>query len=384
MRKLAIIGASYLQMPLIQAASDLGFETHVFAWKAGAPGETAADVFYPISITETDEIRDVCRNIGIAGICSIGSDLAMKAVSETAAALGLPANPPEAAARAMDKHRMRLAFEAAGVPSPKSILVSSAADVSPDELTWPVIVKPLDRSGSRGITKVYRPEDLEEAIVHAKEQGFVKQALVEEFAAGKEYSAECISCAGVHRVLSITEKFTTGAPHFIETGHLEPCGLSPVMYRRAEETVISALESLGLELGASHAEFRIDENGEIRMIEVGGRMGGDFIGSDLVPLTTGIDYVRAVIACAVGEPADLSVHPHYGAAGVRFLFGPEDREVLEKLRREHPEYLVRCEVHDTSEAVHDSSDRHGYFLMKADDREALLPYLPEEETACGN
>ena len=380
MKKLAIIGASYLQMPLIETAKQLGYETHVFAWKADAPGETAADVFYPISITEVEEIKEVCRKIGICGICSIGSDLAMKAVSETAAALGLPANPVPAAMRAMDKHQMRLAFEQHGVPSPASILVTSVEDLAGRTLQYPLIVKPLDRSGSRGITKVYRAEELGPAIEHAKSQGFVKQALVEEFAEGKEYSAECLSLNGEHHVLAITEKFTTGAPHFIETGHLEPCGLSPQLYKKAEETVIRALDSLGLKLGASHAEFRIDHNGTVRMIEVGGRMGGDFIGSDLVMLTTGVDYVKAVIACAVNEPVDLSVRPHAGAAGVRFLFGQEDLAALETLRREHPDYLVRWEVHDTSEAVHDSSDRHGYFLMKADRREDLLAYLPEE---CG-
>ena len=129
MKNLAVIGASYLQMPLIETAKQLGYTTHVFAWKADAPGEMAADVFYPISITETDEILQVCREIGICGICSIGSDLAMKAVSYVASKLGLPANSPDAAYRAMNKHAMRLAFEQAGVPSVKSRLVSSGQDL---------------------------------------------------------------------------------------------------------------------------------------------------------------------------------------------------------------------------------------------------------------
>jgi biotin carboxylase len=322
-------------------------------------------------------------------------------VCHVADALGLVGNSLDCNRVSTNKHLMRRAFERGGDPSPKSVAIrlaqegeaDAAADaviVDPNELDtfdpaslglqYPLIVKPVDRSGSRGITKVYRAEELGPAIEHAKSQGFVKQALVEEFAEGKEYSAECLSLNGEHHVLAITEKFTTGSPHFIETGHLEPCGLSPQLYKKAEETVIRALDSLGLKLGASHAEFRIDHNGMVRMIEVGGRMGGDFIGSDLVMLTTGVDYVKAVIACAVNEPVDLSVRPHAGAAGVRFLFGQEDLAALETLRREHPDYLVRWEVHDTSEAVHDSSDRHGYFLMKADRREDLLAYLPEE---CG-
>ncbi len=378
MKRLAVIGASYLQMPLIETAKQMGYETHVFAWKAGAPGETAADVFYPISITEKEEILEQCRALGICGICSIASDLAMRTVSYVAEALGLPANTVEAAECAMNKHRMREAFFAHGDPCPGSMLVRDASDLKGRKLTFPMIVKPLDRSGSRGITKVFRAEDLPSAIEAAKAQGFVKQALAEEFAEGNEYSAECISVDGVHKMLAVTEKFTTGAPHFIETGHLEPSGLSEEQYRRVEMIVTHALDSLGLTTGASHSEFKIDAEGTIRLIEIGGRMGGDMIGSDLVPLTTGIDFVKAVIQCAVGEPADLTVHAHAGAAGIRFLFDDADRAVLEQVKREHPEYLVRMELQDGDEPVTDSSSRHGYFLMKADSREDLLPYLSKE------
>lgn len=379
MKNLAIIGASYLQMPLIETAKRLGYTTHVFAWKAGAPGESAADVFYPISITEVDEILEQCRRIGICGICSIGSDLAMKAVSRIAFEFGLPANTPEAAARAMNKHEMRLAFERYGVPSVKSRLVSCADDLAGEPLTFPLIVKPLDRSGSRGITKVTSWEKLRPAIEAAKAQGFVKQALVEEFAEGKEFSAEAISVNGEHHLLAITEKFTTGAPHFIETGHLEPCGLNEELYQKAETVVYRALDSLGLTIGASHTEFKLDKEGNIRLIEVGGRMGGDFIGSDLVRLTTGIDFVKTVIACAVNGPAALTPAERVGAAGVRFIFSDEDLSALERLKWEHPEYIVRSEVHPITEEVHDSSDRHGYVLMRAERREDLLPYLPEAD-----
>ena len=89
---LAIIGASYLQLPLIEKAKEMGYTTHVFAWAANDVGEKAADYFYPISIVEKEEILTKCREIGICGICSIASDLAMVTVSYVAEALGLPGN----------------------------------------------------------------------------------------------------------------------------------------------------------------------------------------------------------------------------------------------------------------------------------------------------
>ena len=222
MIKLAIIGASYLQEPLIEKAKSMGIETHVFAWAAGDVGEKSADYFYPISIVEKEQILEKCKEIGINGICSIASDLAAITVNYVAHAMELVGNSPECALISTNKHLMREAFEKNGDPSPKSILVSSVRDLSGVQLQYPVIVKPIDRSGSRGITKLLSPNGLLEAIEEAKEQGFEKKALVEEFVTGQEYSVECISYHGEHHFLALTKKYTTGAPHFIETGHLEP------------------------------------------------------------------------------------------------------------------------------------------------------------------
>ena len=89
MKKLAIIGASYLQNPLILKAKAMGLETHVFAWAAGDVGEATADHFYPISIVEKEQILEQCRRIGIDGVCTIASDLAAITVNYVANGLGL-------------------------------------------------------------------------------------------------------------------------------------------------------------------------------------------------------------------------------------------------------------------------------------------------------
>ena len=122
MRRLAVIGASYLQVPLILRAKELGYETHVFAWKANDVGESIADVFYPISIIEKDEILNVCKGLELDGICTIASDLAAITVNYVADKLGLPGNSMEATARSTNKHLMREAFEKNGDPSPLSIV----------------------------------------------------------------------------------------------------------------------------------------------------------------------------------------------------------------------------------------------------------------------
>lgn len=374
--KIAIIGASYLQEPLIRKAKERGIETHVFAWKCGDIGEKIADYFYPISIVEKEEILQKCKEIGIDGICSIASDLATITVNYVANKLGLVGNSLECTENSTNKHKMRKCFELNNDPSPKSILVSSVSDLENISLSYPVIVKPIDRSGSRGITKLESLEKLEQAIEVAKEQGFQKYALVEEFATGQEYSVEFVSWKGQHRFLAMTHKYTSGSPHFIETGHLEPAPVSEITLGKVKSVVSHALSSLGVEYGASHSELKISKDGDIKIIEIGARMGGDFIGSSLVELSTGYDFVGAVLDVSLGiEPKYLSNKHNY--AGVRFIFDNKDVECFNLLQKNNNKILVSHEISNVGDHdVVDSSSRFGYFLFTSDNYDDIKPYLP--------
>ncbi len=378
MKKLAIIGASYLQEPLIQKAKSMGIETHVFAWAADDVGEKSAHYFYPISIVEKEKILDACREIGIDGICSIASDLAAIVVNYVANEMGLSGNSKECTVVTTNKHLMRRAFEQNGDPSPKSYLVNDKKDLESVQLCYPVIVKPIDRSGSRGINKLQTADGLEQAIEEAKEQGFEKMALVEEYALGQEYSVECVSWMGEHHFLAMTKKYTTGAPHFIERGHLEPALVSTCQLERVKNIVFHALDSLNITNGASHTELKIAEDDSIALIEIGGRMGGDYIGSHLVELSTGIDFVHAVIRIALGEKPDLTPKHSLASAAVRYVFSSEDITVLDKIRKEHPEYIISTDIKESYEGeITDSSTRFGFYLLHADKAEELEKYMPD-------
>lgn len=375
MKKLAIIGASYLQAPLIETAKAMGLETHVFAWAANDVGEKIADYFYPISIVEKEEILNKCQEIGIDGICSIASDLAIITVNYVAQKMGLPSNDMKATLVSTNKNEMRKCFENNGDPSPKSKIVSSKEDIDVNEWTLPLIVKPLDRSGSRGITKINDFSSLSLAIEEAKKVGFDKHALVEEFVEGDEYSVEYLSDCGTHHFLTITKKYTTGAPNFIETAHIEPSDLSEEMITKVKLVVEHALNSLGLKYGASHSEVKIN-NDKIKIVEIGGRMGGDFIGSDLVKLSTGFDFVREVINVAVGVKSKLDYPRLNRCAAVRFIFNQHDLDVLELIKKEDPEIIVNYEYYGNLTCeVTDSSNRHGYYLLCSDDRDIVKKYI---------
>ena len=383
--KLAVIGASYLQMPLINRAHEKGLEVHAFAWECGDVGETAADAFYPISIVEHDKILEECRRIGVDGVATIASDLAAVTVGAVAHGLGLACNTPDCVAVSTNKKLMRERFAQAGCPSPASFAVESVEEAlalfdGEPKLSLPIIVKPTDRSGSRGVTKLDTLDGLAQAVAHAIEQSLNGVAVVEDFLVGREYSVEFISWAGVHHALAITRKFTTGAPTFIETGHTQPCDLDKPTMERVFQVVNDALDALGVTLGSSCSEVMVAPDGSISLVEVAARMGGDFIGAGLVPLSTGYDYVGAVIDCALGiEPPPVADDLPYrkgNTAGVRYVVDQRDIDILNHLVEHHPETIAEADIPERADAeVTDSSNRFGYALFSSPDQELVVRYL---------
>lgn len=368
MKKLVIIGANEFQNPLILKAGEMGYETHVFAWRAGAVGEETADYFYPVSITEVDEILKICREIRPDGVASIGSDLANITVAKLAKALGLPGNELSCIEKSTNKAAMRRAFQDAGVEVPFFQTVGSVEELADMHPEFPVIVKPTDRSGSRAITRVEKEEDLAAAVGRALEQSFEKKAIVESYIVGREYSMETISYRGEHTCLAITKKFTTGAPHYIETGHLQPAPLSKTQEERCIQEIKKALDALEIQNGASHAEFKIDREGRVHIIEIGSRMGGDCIGSHLVPLSAGQDFVKMVVQTAVGEKPEVQQEPLGKISAIRFIFSREDEKRLLRLKERYPGVLRLVQEPEGigEHPVTDSGSRYGFYILQTD------------------
>lgn len=374
MKKIAIIGASYLQLPLVQKAKEMGLEVHCFAWEEGAVCKDYVDYFYPISIIEKERILYICQEIHIDGICTIASDVAAPTVAYVANNMHLVGNDYAAALRANNKYQMREAFVKSGVPCPKYLMVT------PDSIKYkevqnslrifhyPIIVKPSDRSGSLGVTKVESAAELDSAIEIAIEKSFKHQAMVEEFIEGREISVEFISYKGEHYPLQITDKVTTEAPHFVEIEHHQPSTLSEDMFDSIYDITKNALNALGLTNGASHAEYKITNDGRIVIMEVGGRMGGDFIGSDLVRLSTGYDFLKGVIDVALGEFKE-PVKTLNMYSGVYFLC--KETEYLKPVIDNNVQFIeiVKAEITDKEvRNVKCSGDRSGYLIYKSNNK----------------
>lgn len=373
--KLVIIGANDFQKKLVMKAKDLGYETHVFAWEEGATSKKEADFFYPVDITKKEEILKYVKKIKPLGICSIASDLAMPTVNYIAMKLNIIGNSIETTEFTTNKHKMRNIFYLNKLPSPNFSLVSMPEDLNFEFLRFPLIIKPIDRSGSRGIYKVNSFSEIESAIIKAKKVSFTDKVLVEEYVDGKEFSIEYLSQDNSHQFLQITEKFTSGAPNFIEKAHLSPARVSEFKKKEILEVIENALDALKIRNGASHSEIKITESGDIKIIEIAARMGGDYIGSDMVQISTGFDFVKNVINVAVNKKAEEINIEESKIAIVGFILEEKDKQRFEELIKKYPKVIKEYNINSTISPVEDSSSRNGYFILEIKNKENLPEIL---------
>jgi len=368
---LAIIGASYLQLPLVLKAKELGLHTLCFAWEDGAVCKGYADHFYPVSVLEKEQIAEICRREQISGVTTIATDIAVPTVAYVANQLGLVGNSEHSAYISTNKYAMREALAEAGVNCPQFVRVRSVQDAlqASVQMHFPLIIKPCDRSGSMGVCKLNDQAELVQAVPEALACSFCKEAVLEEFIEdAREISIEGISFARKYYVLAVTDKVTTGAPHYVELGHHQPSNLPQSLIDEAIRQVELGIKALGIEYGASHPELMITPDGRVYITEIGARMGGDFIGSDLVQLSTGYDFLRGTIEVALGQfqPPLRSLNK---CAGVWF-YAPETQWVKDIIQNSaRHSKIVKSELHeDQLKPLSRSADRAGFFVYQGNSR----------------
>ncbi|MBN2399726.1 MAG: ATP-grasp domain-containing protein [Candidatus Aminicenantes bacterium] len=368
MRQLVIIGANNFQLPLIKKAKALGLETHVFAWEKGAVGRGFADHFYPISIIEKELILKEAKKIRPDGVISIASDLATVTVNHVAAGLGLIGNSLDCTRATTNKFAMRECLSHSGLPCPKYTRSADILEIRRACGDFPLIVKPTDRSGSRGVTKVFNANDLQMAIDQAESESFTSGHIVEHFIPGREYSVEMISWRGEHHFLQVTEKETSGEPYYIEKAHHQPAALPEPVKEKIISIIKKALTCLGIEFGASHSEIILTTEGEVYMVEIGARMGGDYIGSHLVELSTGYDFIKGAIEVACGNFVEV-IKGHDMNSGVYYIFAkPGIVRKITNRTEQYPE-IVMSEVYylrgSTIRDIRESNDRAACYIYQS-------------------
>ncbi|MDC2648960.1 ATP-grasp domain-containing protein [Bacteroides ovatus] len=333
MKRLLVIAAGILQVPVIKKAREMGYYVIAADGDPEACGLKYADKAVVVNITSEEDMLRVAREEKVDGVIHPCSEVSMNVMGRINDEFGLSGISRETAIRATNKHLMREAFEKGNAPSPKSILTESAEDawnhLQNDFEGTDAILKPSRNSGSRGIAKVCRDMDKADFIKAyeiALEESRDKSVLIEQFIEGPEFSIEIIVWNGNVNVLTVTDKKTTEAPHFVELGHNQPSCHSAEEVETLKAAAIAGVKALGVNNCACHAEAKL-QGGKAYLMEIGARLGGDFISTELTHLSTGIDMVAAAVNCALGiEPCLEPTEEKHGAC-IRY-FCPEPGKLV--------------------------------------------------------
>lgn len=369
MKRIFIIGASILQLPAIQKAKKLGYYVGVADFNPNAVGIPYADEYYNVSTIDEEGVYEAAKAFGADGIMTLATDMPMRSVAYACKKLGLTGISYDTAVKATDKGEMIMAFEAHGVEHPWYYIVEDATKPLPEGITYPCITKPTDNAGSRGVMLVNSREELESALAYSSENGRSGAVIVEEYMVGPEVSVEVVVCKGVPHVLQITDKLTTGAPHFVEMGHSQPSRLPVADQEKIKDLACRAVKAVGIDNGPAHVEIMLTKDGP-KMVELGARMGGDCITTHLVPLSTGVDMIKATMDICLGQTPDIEPKFQKGSAIRFFDVQPGTITAIEGVEKAKAipgvqEISFTKQVGDIAGEIGASGDRVGFVVAQA-------------------
>lgn len=381
MRKLLVLGAGILQLPGIIKAKEMGLYVITFDYNPEAIGFKYADESYVISTIDIEAATKKAVELKPDGVITLASDMPMRTIASIGATLGLPTIDMETSINATDKGAMRRALKKGNVPIPDFFEIKSK-----DELLKAAeyfcnkgmrfIVKPADNAASRGVTLCDKNTDMLKVFDYTRNFSRQGGIMVEEYMEGPEVSVETIAVDGKVNIIAITDKITTGAPHFTEIGHSQPSMLPASTREKIKEVAAAANKAIGIKNGPSHTEIIVTKEGP-KIVELGARLGGDNINTHLVPLSTGVSIVGAVISCALGEAPDITPTLNKGAA-IRFFEGKNG--VLKSITgiedAKNTKGVIQVDTFKTAgdsvKTIQSSDDRLGCIIAQADSAEEAL------------
>lgn len=354
-----------------------------------AVGLQYADKQICANITSEEEMVAIAKQEQIDGVIHPCSEVSMNVMGRIHDELNLSGVSRKQAVVATNKHLMREAFKKGDAPSPISILAKSAEDAWVQFMAMPgdAILKPSRNSGSRGIAKVSKgsngvsevsKEDFYKLYDIALEESRDNSVLIEQFIEGPEFSVEIIVWEGKVNVLTVTDKKTTEAPHFVELGHNQPSCFPEETVALIKDAAVRGVKALGVDKCACHAEVKV-QDGKAYLMEIGARMGGDFISTVLTRLSTGIDMVAAAIDCALNIKPDLTPKAAPQGVCIRYfcpkpgkLVSISNTEVLDDPRVH--EWEIYHQVGDEIPEVTSSLCRSGHVIVTEETPQKAIAY----------
>lgn len=303
-----ILGAGILQTYVIKKAKQLGIYTIAVDVNPHSIGFQYADKSYTIDITDQVSCLDCAKKEGISGILSPATDYGVLTASHISDNLGLPGIPYEVVNIIKSKYITRVkTIHLYNSEYLQFFEISSIEQVLSlnGKLRFPVMIKPVDGSGSKGTGRADDFHTFIKLCENALKISLSKKVLVESYINGEEYGVESFVYKGTVYVLVIMKKYMTKPPYYAELGHSVPADLPQKTEQRVLSIVKDTINALNITFGSVNMDLIITKEGVPYIIDIGARMGGNLIGSHIVPIATGIDYIGNIIKASIGEHIDF-------------------------------------------------------------------------------
>ncbi len=310
-KTILIIGGGLLQCPIIETARSMKLKTVVADMNLEAPGFEFAHSKITMSTKDIEgmvrEAKKFAESEPIHAVITAGTDASMT-VAAVANALNLPGIRFKDAEAASNKIKMRKRLKEFNVPIPEFAAIWNIQDARDalEFLNFPLVMKPADNMGARGVIKVSNREELHAAFKHAKKYSPTGEMILEEYMVGPEVSVDAITWNGNFRITGLADRIIEREPYFIEVGHTMPSALPHETQQEIERIMFMGMKALGITIGSGKGDIKVTSTG-VKVGEIAARLSGGFMSAYTFPLSCGINLNRAAILIALGEePDDLN------------------------------------------------------------------------------
>ena len=305
MKRLLMLGGSMQQIPIIKRAKEMGLYVITCDYCPDNPGHKFADEYYNVSTTDLDAVLELAKRLNIDGIVAYASDPAAPTAAYVSEKLGLPGNPYQSVKLLTEKDLFRKFLKEHGLNCPKAQGFTNYEDAlaSINEFHFPVMVKPVDSSGSKGVVKIYGVDELKDAVAEALSYSRGKRFIIEEFIVKKGYqvSGDGFSVDGKLVFTSYGNELYSGkgTREYVALGEFWPSLLTEEQKNKVDDELQRLITALGMKTCAYNIEVILDENDTVYVLELGPRNGGSYI-PQLIKYATGVDLVDYTIWGALG------------------------------------------------------------------------------------
>ncbi|KAA3617048.1 MAG: ATP-grasp domain-containing protein [Calditrichaeota bacterium] len=370
-----IFGGGDLQVSLINKAVKLGYKTIVIDPDENAVGKELATHFYTIPGNDFESTVKICKKHCVNGIVTAATDKPLIMMARIAAEFGFKFPTVKSINNTIKKNILKDILQKNRIPSAKFVKWFKKDGVDFELLKYPLVLKPTDNSGSRGIIFVEDKQSLLKNIENTFSETKEDFILIEEYQYGEEISVEGIVYNKTFHLIQITDKTITPPPNTVELAHIQPskyCYLSKKISSLLTTTTIR----LGLDNCPIHAEIKV-LNDELSIIEIGPRLGGDYITSHLVPMSTGVDIETEYLKLVMGSTPYFTPVLNK-AAGIRYLEFPVGNVIdsfdFDKIKCNKNIVLFEYKIGVGMKIpkITNSLNRYGFYILESNNRTKLM------------